>query len=84
MATRKFAKLFHDEKYGQILVMLDTNDEDERCVKFMAQPPGLGICATSVSFRRDADAQATFDGVTIEQARAGAAELWKFSSEAEQ
>lgn len=84
MATEKFAKLFEDEKYGQILVLRDRNDDDEPCVKVMALPPGLGICAISLAFKNEDHAQATFERMELEQARAGVADLWKFSSEAEE
>jgi len=84
MATPNFAKLFEDEKYGQILVMLDTNDDGDPCVKFMAQPPGLGICATSLSFSEEEHAHEAFERVQHDQARAGVAGLWEFSSEAQQ
>lgn len=79
MATENFAKLFDDEEYGQILVMIDENDDGDPCVKFMAQPPGLGVCAATVSFHKQGDAQAAFERVQHEQARAGVADLWQFS-----
>jgi hypothetical protein len=81
MTTEKFAKLFEDEKYGQILVIRDTDDEGEPCVKVMAQPHGLGICAVSLAFSNDEDAQATFERMELEHARAGVADLGKFGAE---
>ena len=81
MKPENFAKLFEDEKYGQILVMLDTNENGEPCVKIMAQPPGLGVCAFALSFKDEEDAQDTFDHIEIEHAIAGVADLWQFGSE---
>lgn len=75
----KFAKLFEDEKYGQIVVLLDTDDEGDPCVRFMTQPSGLGVCAAGISFHEHDDAQATFDKVGVAEASAAAADMWKFS-----
>jgi len=39
-----FAKLYNDTEHGQILVMLDTNEDDEPVIKYFCQPEGLGVC----------------------------------------
>jgi len=80
---QQFAKLFEDEKYGQIVVLLDQDDEGEPCVKFMGQPPGLGICVFSLGFGTVDQAREVFGGVTHEQATAGVASMWKFAPQPE-
>lgn len=48
---RKFAKLFESEKYGQIVVFRQLNDEfDEPEVRLFAKPAGLGVCSVAVGF----------------------------------
>ncbi len=75
----RFAKLFEDEKYGQILVLLDTDDDGDPCVKFMGKPPGLGICAVSLGFGSEDDAREVFDHIEHQQAVAAIAGTWEFS-----
>lgn len=82
--SQKFAKLFDDEKLGQILVMLDQDDEGEPCVKFMGMPPGLGICVFSLGFGTEEQAREMFCNVQREHAVAGVAHMWHFSPEAQQ
>lgn len=75
-----FAKLFEDQKYGQIVVLLDQDDEGDACIKFIAMPPGLGLCTTSLGFKDEELARSVFDQVTQENAAAGVADMWKFGS----
>lgn len=39
-----FAKLYETQEHGQILVMLDANEEGEPVIKYCCQPEGLGLC----------------------------------------
>ena len=40
-----FAKLYETTQHGQILVMLDTNEDGEPYIKYCCQPEGLGVCS---------------------------------------
>lgn len=50
---QKFAKLFEDEKYGQIVVLNDENSEylPAILVKFSAE--GFGVCETAFVYKDD-------------------------------
>ena len=54
MSSDKFAKLFETEKYGQILVKIDSSDDGPE-VRFYFQPENLGVCSIAHSFK-DSDA----------------------------
>ena len=41
----KFAKLFEFDDIGQVLVIIDTDDDDQPEVQIKFQPDGLGICS---------------------------------------
>lgn len=75
----KFAKLYETYEYGQILVMLTTNEEDKPTVLFHIQPEGFGVCSIGPTFK-DTDAgwdnaEMTFDMVTEEIAKEFAAQM---------
>lgn len=76
---QKFVKLFEDEKYGKILVLLDQDDEGEPVVKFMGLPPGLSLCIFSLGFGTEEQAREMFENVQHEHAVAGVAHMWQFS-----
>jgi hypothetical protein len=61
--TKPFAKLFEHETYGQILVLLDTDDDGDPAVKFMSCPANLGICTTKFGFKQWDRAEAAFADV---------------------
>jgi hypothetical protein len=68
----QFAKLYADEKIGQILVKLDSCESSKPEVRFFFQPENLGVCSFSLGFE-DSDegwdaADAAFDKVTQESA----------------
>lgn len=46
----KFAKLFDSPKWGQILVILHTGDDDKPELVCYVQPEGLGVCNISIGF----------------------------------
>jgi hypothetical protein len=50
-----FAKLF-GQGDGQVLVKLDTNDEDNPEVRVYCKPVGLGVCSAAWSWNDDSDA----------------------------
>lgn len=79
----KFAKVYESAMYGQMLVLLDVDDDGEPCVKFMGKPPGLNVCVVAISFSDEQDAQECFDNVAEEQVASAVASLWKFSPEVE-
>jgi hypothetical protein len=46
-----FAKLFESQKYGQILVKIDSaSDDDMAEVRFFFQPKDLGVCSCAICF----------------------------------
>lgn len=47
-----FAKLFHFEDIGQVLVKLDDGDEGPE-VRIYFHPENLGICSTAFNFEED-------------------------------
>lgn len=48
-----FAKLFDHEKYGQLLVKLDTDNEGDPEVRTYFKPKGLGVCSVAAGFKDD-------------------------------
>lgn len=45
-----FAKLFESEKYGQILVKKDTNDDGDPELRFYFSTPHTGVCSVAMVF----------------------------------
>lgn len=41
-----FAKLYETTAHGQVLVILDSNDDGEPLIKYCCRPKGLGVCST--------------------------------------
>lgn len=50
---KKFAKLFEDEKYGQVLVINSVDDEDRPALLIKFSAEGLGVCEAAMSFPDD-------------------------------
>lgn len=48
-----FCKLFNSDKYGQILVIADTNSEGHPSVCVKLVPEGMGICSPEYSFTNE-------------------------------
>ena len=49
-----FAKLYETEKHGQILVMLDSNEDSGRPqIKVYFEPEGAGVCSVGLNFKTD-------------------------------
>ena len=46
---QQFARIFYHEKYGQILVVNDT-DDGKPAVKVSYIPEDLGVCSTALKF----------------------------------
>jgi nitrate reductase NapAB chaperone NapD len=44
-----FAKIFNTEK-GQILAVMDTNDNGDPAITVSASPSGLGVCSSALVF----------------------------------
>ena len=65
-----FAKLFESESLGQILVMKDTNDDDDPCVTVMFDPQleGLENIKTKFGFDDEEHRDRIFDRVDLEKA----------------
>ena len=47
-----FAKLFHFDEIGQVLLKLDDGDEGPE-VRIYFQPENLGVCSTAFNFAED-------------------------------
>lgn len=45
-----FAKIFHSERYGQLLVTCDVDEEHKPGVRLAFRPPDLGVCWLGVHF----------------------------------
>jgi hypothetical protein len=60
---KPFAKLFENEKLGQILVKIDCSDEDnfEAEVRVYFEPEEFGVCSTAFSFDSWDKAEEAFD-----------------------
>lgn len=52
-----FCKLFETKNYGQILVVLDQDqdDDDYPALTLSFQPPGLGVCSCKLSTNLEDD-----------------------------
>lgn len=76
---RTFARIFDSEKFGQILVQADTNDDGDPCitVKCDTHPEHLSPTQVGVSFGEDVDQFAKLAEFTSEQAEAFAAAIFK-------
>lgn len=72
MSGGDFAKLYRFEDIGQVLVVLDQNDECDPCVRFSVMPDDLGICSLAPSWPEEEGgwdkAQKCFNDVTEESA----------------
>ncbi len=66
-----FAKLFDSAKYGQLVLMLDTDDDGEPKISVYAKPPELGVCNAGLTFAGESgeeNAQAVFCAMELEDA----------------
>lgn len=65
-----FAKIFESETFGQILVMKDTNDDDDPCVTVMFDPQieGFENIKTRFGFEEDERRDRVWDDITLEKA----------------
>lgn len=50
-----FAKIFKDEKYGQVVVFCEENDDEQPVINIYFKPEGLGICKVGMNFTDDDD-----------------------------
>ena len=68
-----FAKLYELDHFGQVLLLLDQNEQTGHPeLRWMAQPPGCGVCSYNVHLVHTEDgqhaAQAAFEKAGPEQA----------------
>lgn len=79
----KFAKLFESEVYGQILVLMDT-EEGDPVLKISVCPPGLGVCSCTIKFEDDDadldDQEKAFSEFTQEMGEEIAASIFENSA----
>ena len=68
LSNKKFAKLYEDENLGQILVKIDSAEDDgyEAEVRIYFEPKGLGVCSTVFSYDSWDGAEEAFDKVDQE------------------
>jgi hypothetical protein len=81
----KFAKTFDSDKYGQILVVNETDEDGNPEVKFSMRPKNLGICSIGSKFSGNPEgfdkADAFFDAVDIEVAEAVSSQMFDLTKE---
>ncbi|TXH05161.1 MAG: hypothetical protein E6R09_02370 [Rhodocyclaceae bacterium] len=68
-----FAKLYESDDFGQVLLLLDQNEQTGQPeLRWMAQPPGCGVCSYNVHLVNSEDGQsaahAAFEKAGPEQA----------------
>jgi len=69
-----FAKLFHFDDIGQVLVKRDTDENGDPEVRLYFEPEGFGVCSTAFGFETDetedesAKAERAFNMVDQERA----------------
>lgn len=69
-----FAKLFESEKYGQIAVIVQDDEEGNPEIRFFAEPPNYGVCSIAISYFDGPDksgleyAKGTLKGMNLEWA----------------
>lgn len=77
-----FCKLFETPEHGQILVKLDTNDDNHPEVRFFASPEDLGVCTVAPAWPDTeegwAQALAYFEAMDEAQARKTADYIFAF------
>ncbi|MBX9348786.1 hypothetical protein K5M36_16990 [Chromobacterium vaccinii] len=80
---KPFAKLYETTEYGQVLVMLDQNDDGNPAISFHAKPEDLGVCSTSLAFPDTEDgwdkAEAVFESIDEDVAKKGVADIFRLS-----
>ena len=46
----QFAKMFDRPKYGQVVMLLRTDDDDKPELQCFVKPDGLGVCQVAIGF----------------------------------
>jgi len=49
--SKDFARLYNHPEYGQVLVLLKSDEENNPSLSFMVVPPGLDVCCASFSWK---------------------------------
>ncbi len=57
----KFAKVFDNKRYGQIVVMKEHGQDGEPMMKFYCQPEGFGICSFCIGWGEGQNADKKLD-----------------------
>ena len=74
-----FAKTYQTDK-GQILALMETDEEDKPCIKFYAKPESLGVCCVSLSFNDTEEGwnqcEKVFSDITQEKAEGAVATIY--------
>ncbi len=62
-----FAKMFQSEEVGQIVIMKETDDEQDPCIKIYFDPniEGLSICRSTISFPKEESMDKTFEVIEL-------------------
>ena len=51
---KNFCKLYETD-LGQIVIINDTDDDGDPCIKILFSPPNLGVCTVSMGFSTETD-----------------------------
>lgn len=58
----KFAKLYETEKYGQVLITREVDEDSNPCIDFRVMIDGLD-CISSISFEDPEKEESAFNGI---------------------
>jgi hypothetical protein len=73
-----FAKLYDTDK-GQVVVMIQSNEDADPEIRFYAEPEGLGVCSLAMSYDDWDVAEENFGKVNLAMAQKAIDELSVFS-----
>lgn len=77
-----FCKVFESKKFGQIVAMRDTNNQDNPCIKLYVEPETMGICTTVLGYNEEDDGyakrDAVFDALTLEKSEIYVTPVFEF------
>lgn len=80
----KFAKIFESEKYGQLVVMKELNDDQDSsiAVHFYPGVEGVDLCAIRYAYDEEAQRDAMFEQVDLTMAEKSVKRIWDMVHEA--
>jgi len=78
--VRNFAKMYNSERYGQLLIIKDTNENGDLKINVLCHPPGMGVCTIGLGYENEEDWEAAFEAADADMAEKIAAEVFKLVS----